>query len=31
MGVNARLMDPADIADVPVRRFDGAATWTYLD
>lgn len=31
MAVNARLMTPADIADVPVRRFDGASTWTYLD
>ncbi|GIK97178.1 MAG: hypothetical protein BroJett029_13870 [Alphaproteobacteria bacterium] len=31
MGVNARLMDPADIADIPVRRFDGASSWTYLD
>jgi hypothetical protein len=31
MGVNARLMEPADIADVPIRRFDGASTWTYLD
>jgi hypothetical protein len=31
MAVNARLMKPADIADVLVRRFDGASTWTYLD
>jgi hypothetical protein len=31
MGLNARLMDPADIADVPIRHFDGASTWTYLD
>ncbi|HEY3145058.1 MAG TPA: GFA family protein [Dongiaceae bacterium] len=31
MGVNARLMKPDEIADVPVRRFDGAETWTYLD
>jgi hypothetical protein len=31
MGVNARLMKRDDIADVPVRRFDGADTWTYLD
>lgn len=31
MGVNVRLIDPGRIADVPVRRFDGADTWTYLD
>ena len=31
MAVNARLMKPEDIADVPVRHFDGADTWTYLD
>jgi hypothetical protein len=31
IAVNARLMDPAEIADLPVRRFDGASTWTYLD
>ena len=29
--VNARLMDPADIAGVPIRHFDGASSWTYLD
>ena len=31
MGVNARLMKPDEIADVPIRRFDGASSWTYLD
>jgi hypothetical protein len=31
IAVNARLIDPAEIADVPVRRLDGASTWTYLD
>jgi hypothetical protein len=31
MGVNARLMDPALIAGVRVRRIDGAETWEYLD
>lgn len=31
MGVNVRLMDPAALAAIPVRRFDGADTWTYLD
>jgi len=31
MGVNARLMAPEDLAGVPVRRFDGASSWTFLD
>jgi len=31
IAVNTRLMDPAEISDVPVRHFDGASTWTYLD
>ena len=31
VGVNVRLMDPAALADIPIRRFDGADTWTYLD
>lgn len=31
MGVNARLMDPAAIEGVRVRRFDGADTWEFLD
>lgn len=30
-GVNARLMDPVDIAGVRVRKLDGASTWKYLD
>jgi hypothetical protein len=29
--VNGRLMDPDEIGDVPVHRFDGASSWTYLD
>lgn len=29
--VNVRLADPAEIADIPVRHFDGADTWTFLD
>jgi len=29
--VNVRLADPADIADIPVRHFDGADTWKFLD
>ena len=31
IAVNARMMSPADIVDVPVRTFDGAETWMYLD
>lgn len=30
MAVNARLMAPAEIEGVPVRRFDGASTWRCL-
>lgn len=29
--VNSRLMEPQDIEDVPIRFFDGASSWTYLD
>jgi hypothetical protein len=31
MAVNARLMGRAEIEGIQVRRFDGAASWTYLD
>jgi hypothetical protein len=31
MGVNVRLMPPAVLAQVRVRRLDGADTWRYLD
>ncbi|MBF6024673.1 GFA family protein [Lysobacter niastensis] len=31
VGVNMRNFDPAVIAAVPVRHFDGADTWEYLD
>lgn len=31
MGINAGLIDPEEIKDLPVRHFDGADTWTYLD
>jgi hypothetical protein len=32
LALNLRLADdPAEIAVIPVRHFDGAATWTYLD
>lgn len=30
MGVNARLFNK-DIAQIPIRRFDGAETWKFLD
>jgi hypothetical protein len=31
IAINARLMPPEVIAAVPIRHFDGADTWTYLD
>ena len=31
MAVNLRLADPEVIASVPVRHFDGADTWEFLD
>jgi len=31
LAVNARMMSPADVAAVPLRRFDGASSWRYLD
>ena len=31
IAVNARMMSPADAADIKVRIFDGAETWKYLD
>jgi len=31
MALNARLMDPAAIAHIRVRHFDGAESFRYLD
>jgi hypothetical protein len=31
VAINARMLAPADIAGVPIRTFDGADTWKYLD
>lgn len=31
MGINARLMEPAVLSQVRVRRLDGAVTGAYLD
>lgn len=31
MGVNFRNFDPAAIASIRVRKFDGAETWKFLD
>lgn len=31
IALNARMMWPEDIADIPVRTFDGADTWKFLD
>lgn len=30
-GVNLRNAEPADLAGIRVRRFDGADTWDFLD
>jgi hypothetical protein len=30
-GVNLRNFDPKLVESVPVRRFDGADTWTFID
>jgi len=31
LAVNARMMEPKEIAAIRVRRLDGASTWKYLD
>ena len=31
MALNMRMADPDAIKDVPVRHFDGAETWAFLD
>jgi len=31
LAVNARMLPPEEISDIPVRKFDGADTWKYLD
>lgn len=31
IAVNINLCPPEQIAEIPVRRFDGAETWTFLD
>ena len=31
IGMNARMMEPEDIAGIRVRKLDGALTWKYLD
>ena len=31
MAVNCAMCDPKDIEGLPIRRFDGADTWRYLD
>jgi len=31
MAVNGALADPASTKDLPIRHFDGADTWTFLD
>ena len=31
MAINARLLEPGELAKLTVRKFDGAETWTFLD
>lgn len=31
ISLNTRMLPPAEMADVPVRHFDGASTWEFLD
>ncbi len=31
IAVNARMLEPGDLAGIRVRTFDGADTWKYLD
>lgn len=31
LAINARMMDPKDIAGVSVRKFDGADSWTTIE
>ncbi|MFT7245905.1 MAG: hypothetical protein ACI82A_003276 [Candidatus Azotimanducaceae bacterium] len=31
MAVNARMFAREDISHIPIKRFDGAETWQYLD
>ena len=31
MAINARLIDGLDWDQIPIRHFDGAATWAYVD
>ena len=31
MAVNLRMADPDEISGIPIRHFDGAESWAYLD
>ncbi len=31
MALNLRMLSPSDLNTIPVRHFDGADSWTYLD
>jgi hypothetical protein len=31
VAINLRMIDPATIKDIRIRKFDGADSWTYLD
>lgn len=31
MGVSARMFEDIDLSRIPIRHFDGAVSWTYID
>lgn len=31
IALNACMLEPDEIADIPVRKFDGRSTWEFLD
>ena len=31
VGLNCRMVTPAEIEDIPIRRFDGAESWKFID
>ena len=31
IAVNTRMLDAADVDQVPIKYFDGAVSWKYLD
>ncbi|MGD1935119.1 MAG: GFA family protein [Candidatus Phaeomarinobacter sp.] len=31
LALNMRMADPKSIASIPIRKFDGAVTWSFID